>query len=198
MMRENGRDTTTGWRMTLAFLYTADGVPFIYQGSELPMFGPTFEESQWLMQFNSTDPDLEEVYSRISSIKSEFSVLAEGDFEEVGSHDAFSLFKRVDGDDEMYIAINNSSESKSIAVTDIDPSLQLRGLLEDNTVRENKDGEFIVGIPRESAEIYMVEENKGFNWLLIGFVVGVFVLFVAFIIALSRKQKERERKATEK
>src|SRR5690625_6525671 len=82
MMRENGRDTTTGWRMTLAFLYTADGVPFIYQGSELPMFGPTFEESQWLMQFNSTDPDLEEVYSRISSIKSEFSVLAEGDFEE--------------------------------------------------------------------------------------------------------------------
>src|SRR5699024_3128888 len=162
--------------------------------SELPMYGKYFEENQWLIQFNSPDPDLEDVYNRLSLIRLEFPVLAHGDYEEVATNDYLTLFKRTDGKDDMYIAINNGSESKSVSITEIDSDLQLRGLLDDNTVRENKDGEFVVGIPRESAEIYMVEDNKGFNWLLIGFVVGVFILFIIFVIMMSRKQKQREHK----
>src|SRR5690606_35253489 len=50
---ENGRNTLTIWKMALAYMYTTQGVPIIYQGSEIPMYGPGFPESQLLLQFHS-------------------------------------------------------------------------------------------------------------------------------------------------
>lgn len=187
-----GRNAVTTWTMALTYMYTMPGIPMIYQGSELPMYGPGFPHNQSLVLFNSTDPDLEESFERLAALRREFPVLQHGDIEEVGTNGAFSLFKRTYENETMYIAINNDTESRAVSITGIDSDKQLRGLLGDNIVRENSDGEFKVGIERESTEVYIIEENKGFNWWLIGFVVGVFVLFASTIFYLSRKQKRRE------
>lgn len=186
-----GRNALTTWKLALTYMYTTPGIPMIYQGSELPMYGPGFPYNQSLVLFNSTDPDLEEYFERVSALRNEFPVLQLGDIEQVGTNKGLSLFKRTYEGETMYVAINNDSESRAVSISGIDSDKQLRGLLGDNTVRENNEGEFKVGIERESAEVYIVEDNKGFNWWLIGFVLGVFILFVSVIIYLSNKQKNR-------
>lgn len=189
---ENNRNSLTAWTLALTYMYTTPGIPTLLQGSELPMYGRTPEESQRLVPFNSGEPELKEFHDRISSLREEFPVLQYGDFELIGSDDAMSVFKRTLEDETMYIAINNGSESAYVDVSDIDSGLQLRGHLGDNLVRENENGEYRIGLARESAEVYSIEDDQGLNWVFIGFVVGVFVLFIGAIIYLSIKQKKRE------
>ena len=80
-----------------------------------------------------------------------------------------------------------------VDVTDIDGDKQLRGYLQDNLVRENQEGNHRIGIPRESVEVYEVEDDEGLNWWFIGFIVIVILAFIAGVIYLTLKQRKRER-----
>lgn len=193
---EEGRNLVTAWKLALTYIYTTPGVPFIYQGSEIPMYGEKYPETQVLMQFNSGEPELKEYYTRISSLREQFSALRLGDFEVVATDQGMSVFKRSYKDETVYVAINNDTESRVVELTDIDSNVQLRGVLEDNLVRENKNGEYKIGIPRESSEVYVVEDETGLNWIFILPMVVVFVLFVAAVIYLSRKQKQINQQET--
>lgn len=188
---ENRRNTLTTWSLVLTYMYTTPGVPMLLQGSELPMYGADAEESQRLVPFNSGEPDLKEFHNRISALRNQFPVLRYGDFEIVDTSGALSVFKRTYNDETMYIAINNGSESAYVDVSEIPSNMELRGYLGDNLVRENENGDYRIGLARESAEVYMVQPDAGINWLFIGFVVSVFVLFIGAIIYLSVKQKKR-------
>lgn len=187
-----GRNSHTAWQLTLAFLYTAPGVPIIYQGSEIPMYGPGFPENQYIVDITAADQDLQKIFEKMGVIRENFDPLAYGDFEEIATNQGMSLFKRTYDNESLYIAINNDSESRNLAIDELNDNLQLRGLLHDHTVRENKDGLFRIGIDRESVEIFIVQPNVGFNWLFIGFVVGVFIIFIGAIILLSKAQKKRQ------
>lgn len=189
---EKGRNALTTWKLALAYMYTTPGVPVIFQGSELPMYGPSFIESQMLVQFNSTNPDIEEYYDRISSLRKEFKPLTHGDFELIGSNEGMSVFKRTYEEESIYIAINNDSSDRSVKITDVPAEKQLHGILGDSLVRGNNEGEFTVSVARESAEVFLIEEESGLNWLFIGFIVGVFVLFIGFIFLLTRQQRKQK------
>lgn len=191
---DNGRNTLTTWKLALTYMYTMPGTPMIYQGSEIPMFGPGFPENQMLVQFSSTNPDLKEFLERISALRHEFPALQHGDFELVGSSGALSVFKRTYEDESIYIAINNDVKSQIVPVTDVETNKQLRGVLGDDLIRENDDGNYLINIPRESVDVFIIEENSGLNWLFIGLVGGVFITFVISIIYLTQKQKRRENK----
>ncbi|WP_067729755.1 alpha-amylase family glycosyl hydrolase [Oceanobacillus damuensis] len=188
---ENQRNSLTAWSLALTYMYTTPGTPSLLQGTELPMYGATPEDSQRLVPFNSGEPELKEFHDRISSLREQFPVLRHGDFEIVGSDGAMSVFKRTLDEETMYIAINNSSESAYVDVSEIKPGMQLRGFLGDHLVRENENGDYRIGLPRESTEVYGIQENKGLNWAFIGFVLGVFLLFIGGIIYLTVKQKNR-------
>lgn len=188
---ENGRNMVTAWKLALTYLYTAPGVPIVYQGSEIPMYGGEFPENQRLVEFNSGDNELKEFMERITSLHTKFPALKYGDFEFVASDQGMSVFKRSYQDETIYIAINNDTEARTVLIDEIGTGLQLRGLLGDNLVRGNKAGTFPISIPRETAEVYTVEEAKGLNWLFIGPIVGIFLLFVIAVVYLSKKQKKR-------
>ena len=190
-LAENGRNSLTAWTLALTYMYTSPGVPSLFQGSELPMYGDA-SQAQNLVQFNSGDAELKEFHNRISSLRSEFPALVYGDFELVGSSGAMSVFKRSYDGETVYIAINNDDETQAVSVSGIESGMQLRGYLGDNTVRENDNGVFKIGLARESAEVYTIETDTGFNWAFIGFVLGIFLLFVIAVIILSLKQKKRE------
>ncbi|GIO21670.1 alpha-amylase family glycosyl hydrolase [Oceanobacillus sp. J11TS1] len=190
---ENQRNALTAWRLALTYMYTTPGATMITQGTELPMYGMDAEESQRLVPFNSGDDDLKEFHKRIASLHNEFPALRIGDFEYVGSEASMLVYRRSYQDEIMYVAINNGSESAYIDVDNLESGLQLKGILEDNLVRENKEGNYRIGIPRESVEVYILEEDKGINWLFIGFIVTVLTLFVIAVLLLKRKQKIRER-----
>lgn len=66
---EQERNAVTTWTLALSYMYFTPGVPIIYQGSEIPMYGPGFPENQYLVDFTSADPDLEKVFERLSAIR---------------------------------------------------------------------------------------------------------------------------------
>src|SRR5699024_1896064 len=144
-----------------------------------------------MVDFNIADPDLKEFFTRISSLRSEFLPLAYGDYELIGSDHGMSVFKRSYKGESVYVAINNDSESRSLSITDVGEDKQLRDLLGDNLVRQGDNGEFKNSIPRESAEVYIIEENKGINWFFIAAIIGIFLLFILVVIYLSMKEKHR-------
>ncbi|MUK90132.1 alpha-amylase [Ornithinibacillus sp. L9] len=187
---ENGRNALTTWKLALTYMYTTPGIPILFQGSEIPMYGD-FPENQRLVDFNSGEADLKEFYTRISSLHEEFLPLQYGDFELVGTDRGMSVFRRSYEGETMYIAINNDSESRAVSITDLDEGMQLRGLLGDNIVRQLDNGEYKIGIARETAEVFIIEENTGLNWVFIAPIAAVLVIFVAGIIYLSRKQKKQ-------
>src|SRR5699024_2202329 len=90
-------------------MYTSEGVPMIYQGSELPMYAPGMPESQMLVQFNSGDPEFKEYMQRIAALRSEFPVLSNGKTEEVETSEAMTVYKRYNDDETVFVAINNDS-----------------------------------------------------------------------------------------
>ncbi|WP_174612762.1 alpha-amylase family glycosyl hydrolase [Virgibacillus ihumii] len=188
---ENGRNPLTTWKLALTFLYTAPGTPMIFQGSEIPM-GGDFPESLQLVQFNAGKQDLQDYYNQIAALRTKFPALQKGSFELLGTSGAMSLFKRSFEGESVYVAINNDVESQAISIDGVESGKLLKGLIGDNLVRENEKGEYKIGLARETAEVYVVQEDTGLNWSFIGMVVGVFVIFIASIIRLSRKQKKRE------
>lgn len=189
---EQGRNATTTWKLALSYLYLTPGVPIIYQGSEIPMYGPGYPENQYLVDFSSEDPDLEKVFEQFAAAREEFPALVDGDFEEYAVDEGMSLFKRTYEDETVYFAINNDSESRVVRIPGLGEDLQLNGILHDDTIRENDDGELLIGMERESVEIFVIQPNAGFNWAFIGFVGGVLLLFVVVVIFLSMKQRKRE------
>ncbi|WP_188455270.1 alpha-amylase family glycosyl hydrolase [Virgibacillus oceani] len=191
---ESGQNPLTTWKLALAYLYTTPGVPLIYQGSEIPMDGDTQEEVQQLVQFNNSDPDLHDFFNKIAAIRTQFPVLSHGKFELVDSNGAMSVFKRYDDNETMFIAINNDVKTRSVLVEDVPEGMQLTGLIGDDIVRKNDDEKYKIGVDRESVEIYITEKDTGLNWVYIGMIVGVFLIFVLFIIMLSLKQRRRDQK----
>ena len=190
---ENGRGALTSWKLAYTFLYTTPGVPVILQGSEIPMYGPTYQESQQIVRFHDAHPELAETHERISALRREFTALTQGDFTYVGSDGAMSVIKRTSDQETMYVAINNDEESRKVVINDIPSGYELRGFLGDHLVRENKAGEYVISIPRESAEVFILQEETGINWLFISFIIGVLTIFVGTMIYLSMKQRKAEK-----
>jgi cyclomaltodextrinase / maltogenic alpha-amylase / neopullulanase len=194
VVAENRRDDVNSWRLALAYLLTTPGVPAIFQGSDIPMYGSGIDQVQQLVNFNSGDQELEEVFSKALALRTKFPALQYGDFELVGSDEGMSIFKRTYQEQIMFIAINNDSVARTVPISGLDTNLQLRGLLGDDLVREAGDGEYKIALARESADVYIVEENTGINWGFIIPVVTILLLFIGAVVYLSKKQKKREAK----
>lgn len=188
-----GRNRVTAWKLALAYLYLTPGVPIVYQGSEVPMFGPGYPENQYFVEFTSADPEVGKVFDQMSAMRKQFPQFTNGDMEQVAVNEGLSLLKRTYEDKSVYVAINNDSESHVVTIDDVNPEFQLRGLLHDDTIRANEDGEFLIGMERESVEVFIIQAKTGFNWNFIGFVIGVFVIFIGGIIILTMKQRKREK-----
>lgn len=191
---EGNLNPQTTWKLALAYLYTAPGVPLVFQGSEIPMDGNTTEEVLRMVQFNSGDAIVKDFMEKISAIRTQFPVFSYGDFKLVDTNGALSVFSRTYKDETVYMAFNNGKETKSVSVKDVPEGMQLSGLLGDYIVRENTQEEYKITMDRETVEVFILEENKGLNWLFISMVVGIFAVFVISIMILSYKQRKRERK----
>lgn len=145
------------------------------------------------MEFTSADPEVGKVFEQMSEMRKQFPQFTYGDMEQVAVNEGMSLLKRTYDDKSVYVAINNDSESRVVKIDEVNPEFQLRGLLHDDTIRVNEDGEFLIGMERESVEVFIIQAKTGFNWQFIGFVAAVFVVFIGAVIYLTIKQKRREK-----
>lgn len=191
MAVENGQNPVTRWKMAYTYLYTTPGLPVIFQGSEVPMDGGEVPDNRRMVAFNSGDDELRKYLETLAAVRQEYPALTAGDFEMVESEGAMSLFKRTYQEESVYVAINNSTETHTIPVTDLEEGQQMRGLLLDNIVRQQENGEWWITLDRETADIFVIQEDTGVNWLFISFIGLVMGGFIFAVIYLSRKGRSR-------
>ncbi len=186
---ELGQNPVTRWKLGLTYLYLGPGTPVIYQGSEVAMGNGDEAPDHRTAQLNSGNDELSKYLERLSAIRQQFSPFTKGDMELVKSNGAMSLFKRSHEGETVYFAINNDTSTKAVTIDDIQAGKQLRGLLNDETVRADEAGHYKIGLDRETAEVYVIEDDKGINWLFVSFILAVLGAFVFAVVFLKKKQK---------
>ncbi|WP_407272410.1 alpha-amylase family glycosyl hydrolase [Radiobacillus sp. PE A8.2] len=187
-----GYNPVTRWKLGLTYLYTINGMPIIYQGSEIPMNNGIDEPDHDMVQFNSGDNQLKNFIEQLNAIRKKFPALSKGKIELIGENGAMSVYKRSHQGQIMYVAINNGEETLTISTDNVPSGMQLTGLLQDDIVRERKDGTYKITLDRETSDIYMVEEDKGLNWLFISFIIVVIGGFVLAIMFMTRKNNQED------
>ncbi len=177
----------TRWKMALTYLYTMPGIPMMTYGSEIALNGGEKPDNHRMMNFR-TDKELLEYITKLSALRQEYPALTAGDLELMETDGAMSVFKRETKEQTIIVAINNSSKTKTIQLdsTLFKNNQELRGKLNTDLVRE-QDGVFGITLERETAEVYLVENESGLN---VGFLVILILIPIGFVVFLIMAKKK--------
>ncbi|PFD97877.1 alpha-amylase [Bacillus cereus] len=186
--KENAYYPPTRLKLALAYLYTSPGVPIVYYGTEIALDGGGVPDNHRLMDFK-TDEKFLQYITRLGELRQKLPSLRHGTFELLYDKAGMSVLKRKYKDEVTLVAINNTKWTQKVSLTakEIGENQELKGLLEDEIIRE-EDGKYYLVLKREEANVYQVREKTGVNWLFISLLVGVNVLFLAFLIAVKKKK----------
>ncbi|UOR14127.1 alpha-amylase family glycosyl hydrolase [Halobacillus amylolyticus] len=187
---ENRQNPITRWKLGLTYMFTSPGIPILYYGSEVPLDGGEVPDNNRLMNFNSGDGQLSKRIEKLNALRDQYPVLTRGDFEKLYSEDGFFIFKRSLEDQVMVVAINNDRSTRTAEIKGLPEGKQLRGILHDGLVLEQKPGMYKLALNREQVDVFLVEPKQGLNWPFISFVLGVFGLFVFGVSYISIKNKK--------
>lgn len=187
--KENKYYPPTRLKLALAYLYTSPGVPFIYYGTEIALDGGKTPDNRRLMDFK-TDEKFVQYIERLGELRKTLPSLRYGTFELLYDKDGMSIIKRMYKDETTFIAINNTTETQKVtlAASEVGENRELRGLLEDDMVRE-ENGEYYLVMKRETANVYALAEKTGWNWSFILALVCVYLLFMIFIVLVKKRKK---------
>ncbi|WP_410982631.1 alpha-amylase family glycosyl hydrolase [Bacillus cereus] len=187
--KENAYYPPSRLKLALTYLYTSPGLPVVYYGTEIALDGGGIPDNRRLMDFKTDEKFLQYV-TRLGELRQQLSSLRRGTFELLYDQAGMSVLKRKYKDEETLIAINNTKETQkvSFSANEIGESRELKGLLEDEIIRE-ENGNYYLVLKREEANVYQVREKTGLNWLFISLLVSVNVLFIAFLIAVKKRKK---------
>jgi glycosidase len=189
---QNKQNPGTRWKLALTYLYTTPGIPIVYYGSEIALNGGKDPDNRRLMNFRA-DEELINYIKKIGELRNQLPSLTRGSMEVLYEKKGMGVYKRVYENETAVIAINNTSVTQYITLTDkeLDTDKELRGLLANDLVR-NKDNKYELVMDREEAEIYVLAEKTGLNvpyLLVMGTVYALFFLFIYLIWKRSRRKK---------
>ncbi|MFJ8522582.1 alpha-amylase family glycosyl hydrolase [Bacillus cereus] len=187
--KENMNYPPSRLKLALTYLLTSPGIPNFYYGTEIALDGGDTPDNRRLMDFKSDEKFVQHI-TKLGELRQARASLRYGTFELLYDKDGMSILKRKYKDEVTLVAINNTKETQKVAlpVSAIGEKQELRGLLEDEIIRE-ENGKFYLVLKREESNVYKVSGETGVNWLFISLIVGVNVLFIAFLIAVKRKRK---------
>ncbi|MFC0524828.1 alpha-amylase family glycosyl hydrolase [Pontibacillus salicampi] len=180
---------TTRWKLALTYLYATPGTPSLYYGSEIAL--DSDHTNNPIMNFKSGESDIKAHMEQLAAIRGRFPALRKGSFEQIIDDGAFAVFKRSYQGETVYIAINNDVTTKSATLSNISEDKQLRGLVYDTIVRNQGDNQYKIALDRETADIYVEEDNQGVNLLFVGAVILVMGAFIGFVIVVTVKNKQK-------
>ncbi|QTD41212.1 alpha-amylase family glycosyl hydrolase [Sporosarcina sp. Te-1] len=183
----------TRWKLAATALFTMPGTPIMPYGTEIAVNGKEAPESHPLMNFK-TDMELKDRIADLNSLRNQSETLRTGDFNILHNENGFLVYTRSSEDETWLIAINNTDKTASVAIPaeTIGQNKKLRGLLDSDLIRESDDGVFRVVMDRETEEIYIADEDKGFNTPYLVATILVCVLFLIFLILVMKRGKNRE------
>lgn len=189
---ERGEDPVTRWKMGLAYMYTAPGIPIVYYGTEIAMDGGNDPDNRRMMEF--VDHELVDYISKLAEIRHEYPSLRRGEFEFLVDDGGLALYKRTYGEETIVVVINNTTEDKtvSLATEDVEFEGQLRPLLQEGQpIKPGKDS-YTLSIGKEMAEIYVLEEKSSINAIYISIAIGALGIigFASFLVIRKNKGKK--------
>jgi glycosidase len=178
------------WRTALAYLYSTPGIPMVFYGSEIALNGEEAPDNHRLMNFR-TEKELIDYITKLGELRNQLPSLTRGTMEIIYDKDGMVVYKRSFQDETSIIAINNTSKSQNITLTneDIETGKELRGLLKDDLVR-SEDEKYEIIIDRDEAEYYVLANKSGLNLTLIGSLVVVYVLVMVFLILIKKRSRK--------
>ena len=184
----------TRWKLAVTALFSMPGTPIMPYGTEIAVNGEASPENHQLMNFK-TDEELIEFIGDLNTLRNQSEAFRNGDFEMLHNEGGFTVFKRSSDEETWIVALNNTTETSNLEIPKevIGDNKLLRGVLDGDLVREGKDGIFRIVIDREVAEIYIADEDKGFNTLYLIASILVYVLFFAFLFFVFKKARQKKK-----
>nr|QKQ15316.1 amylase [Geobacillus sp.] len=186
---DNRNNPISRIKLAMTYLFTAPGIPIMYYGTEIAMNGGQDPDNRRLMDFRA-DPEIIDYLKKIGPLRQELPSLRRGDFTLLYEKDGMAVLKRQYQDETTVIAINNTSETQHVHLTNdqLPKNKELRGFLLDDLVRGDEDGYDLV-LDRETAEVYKLREKTGINIPFIAAIVSVYVLFLLFLYLVKKRAK---------
>ncbi|WP_271853069.1 alpha-amylase family glycosyl hydrolase [Planococcus maritimus] len=183
----------TRWRMLFSQLLTMPGVPVVQYGSETAMNGEALPESHQILDM-AVEKELIDHITNLNSLRNSSEALRTGDLEILHAEEGWMVYKRSNDEESWIIAINNSSETKSLSVAPdvIGEGMELRGLFESDIVRPDEDGQYRLTLDRELVETYHITEKRGLNTAYIVTLGLMYLIFMGFLWIVWRKGKQRK------
>ncbi|WP_241535814.1 alpha-amylase family glycosyl hydrolase [Indiicoccus explosivorum] len=183
----------TRWKLVMAQLLTMPGIPVIQYGSEIAVNGAGPPESHPLLNLR-VDEELINKIRDWSSLRNDSEALRTGELEVLAADDGWLVYKRYNDEESWIIAINNTSETQHLAIPAeaIGEGMEMRGLFENDVVRQGDDGVYRITLNRELAEAYHVTEERGLNAGYFIALALVFVLFAGFLWLVWRKGRQQK------
>lgn len=182
-------------RMRLLFtqLLTMPGIPVVQYGSEIAMSGESLPEAHQLMNM-AVEQELVDHINNLNSLRNSSEAMRTGELEIIHEEDGWFIYKRSNDEETWIMAINNSSGTKSfnLPAEVVGSDKQLRGLFENDIVRQEANGEYRITLDREIGETFHVIEEQGFNKAYIGALAVLYVVFMLFLWVVWRKGKQRK------
>nr|WP_246880557.1 alpha-amylase family glycosyl hydrolase [Sporosarcina sp. 6E9] len=181
----------TRWKIAATALFTLPGVPMMPYGSEIAVNGQEAPESHPISNFK-TDMELQEYIGDLNTLRNKSDTLRNGDFELLHNKDGFTVFKRSSDEETWIVALNNTSKTDNLVIDEdvIGENKRLRGVVGGDMIKQGKDGKYRVVLERELAEVYIVDEDKGFNIPYLIASILIYTLFLGFLLAVWRRGKK--------
>lgn len=181
-------------KMAVGAMFTLPGVPFMTYGTEIVMNGNSDETSHQIMNFR-VDEDIMLFIEDLQSIRNQSTALQSGDMEMLENDNGFMVFKRSSEEETFIVVINNTSQTRAFTVTEemVGKDKELRGLFEQDIVRQDSESNYKLALDREIVELYHVKENNGLNTAYIVAMIIAYALFLVFIYLVWRKGKQKRK-----
>lgn len=180
------------WNLLMFQVLTMPGIPIVQYGSEIAVNGSAPPESHPILNMGVDDELIDHITS-LTSLRNKSEALQTGETEVLHEKDGWLVYKRSNKEESWIIAINNSSSTKSLTIPAevIGDDKEMRGLFENNVVRQNDDGTYQITLDRELGEAFNVIEQKGFNQAYITALILLYTLFLSFLLLAWRRGRKR-------
>lgn len=179
-------------KIALGVAMMLPGTPVMTYGTEISMNGKQPPESLQSMDFRTKD-DIIKYVGQLQALRNGSEALRTGEYKELKNDNGFIVFERFNDDERWIIVVNNTDKTRSIDLSEnfIGKNKELYGMFEKDIIRENDDSNYRVVLEREVVEVYQVKDKKGINIPYLVALGLVYVIFVAFLIAVLKRGKKK-------
>lgn len=183
----------TRWKLAATALFTLPGVPVLTYESEIAVTGKEAPETHPIVNFK-TDTELYDYIADLNTLRNQSETLRNGELEILHNEDGFTVYTRTSDEETWLIALNNTSETKSIEIDEekIGENKKLRGLLEQELFKQSKDGKYRVVLERELSEVFIVDEDTGYNIPYLIVTILIYTSFFTLLFIMLRRSRKKK------